>query len=235
MKIFKASTISMVFVLLSINAVAQLSGGGDLNPDLKAPKEAQEKWMDLRVGLSVHWGPSSLGGEEISWSRSRQIPKETYDNYYKEFAPVKFDADEWARLMKRWGIKYMAPTAKHHDGFCLWYSDYSDYDMSNAKHRVDIMAELARACKKHDIMLGAYYSNLDWYHPDWAPYNFGGPGPLFEKKEDSPNLERYFKFFENQCIELINKYQQQRELGWSLCHSLVELNQECTSDTNKSV
>jgi len=192
--------------LISNIVTAQLSGGGDLNPDLKAPVESQEMWMDLRVGLSVHWGPSSLGGKEISWSRDRQISKEVYDNYYKEFAPVKFDANEWAQLMKRWGIKYMAPTAKHHDGFCLWYSDYSDYDMSNAAFKVDIMEELAKACKQHNIMLGAYYSNLDWYHPDWAPYQYGGPGPLFEKKEDSPNLERYFKFFEEQCVELITKY-----------------------------
>lgn len=196
----------LMVATISMATFAQLSGGGDLNPDLKAPKAAQEKWMDLRVGLSVHWGPSSLGGEEISWSRDRIIPKETYDNYYKEFAPVKFDADEWAQLMNRWGIKYMAPTGKHHDGFCLWFSDFTDYDMENAKLKVDLMDELAKACKKHNIMFGSYYSNLDWYHPDWAPYQFGGPGPLFEKQADSPNLDRYFKFFENQCVELIEKY-----------------------------
>ncbi|QZT38869.1 alpha-L-fucosidase [Halosquirtibacter xylanolyticus] len=196
----------LIVSIFSTTAFSQLSGGGDLNPDLKAPKKAQEKWMDLRVGLSVHWGPSSLGGEEISWARDRKIPKEVYDNYYKSFAPTKFNAEEWASLMKRWGIKYMAPTAKHHDGFCLWYSDYTPYDMESAKYKVDIMKELSKACKRHHIMLGAYYSNLDWYHPDWAPYNFGGPGPLIKKQNDSPNLERYFTFFENQCLELINKY-----------------------------
>lgn len=194
------------FILFFGMANAQLSGGGDLNPDLSPPKEAQEKWMDLRVGLSVHWGPSSLGGEEISWSRQSIIPKEVYDNYYKAFTPDKFDAEEWAKLMNRWGIKYMAPTAKHHDGFCLWFSDYSEYDMENAGLQIDLMKELAEACKKYDIMFGAYYSNLDWYHPDWAPYQYGGPGPLFEKRPDSPNLDRYFKFFENQCIELIENY-----------------------------
>ena len=196
----------VLFTLISISVNAQLSGGGDLNPDLKAPKEAQEKWMDLRIGLSVHWGPSALGAEEISWSRHSKIPKETYDNYYKEFNPDKFDANEWSKLMKRWGIKYMAPTAKHHDGFCLWFSDYTEYDMENAKLKIDIMAELAKACKKHNIMFGSYYSNLDWYHPDWYPYLYGGPGELFERYEDTPNLERYYKFFENQVVELIEKY-----------------------------
>lgn len=199
----------LLFIVLNLSqteAFAQLSGGGDLNPDLKAPAEAQERWMDLRIGLSVHWGPSSHGGEEISWSRNSKIKKEVYDNYYKEFAPDKFDAKEWAQLMKRWGVRYMAPTAKHHDGFCLWYSYYTDYDMENAKLKVDIMKELAKACKKEDIMFGAYYSNLDWYHPDWYPYQYGGPGPLFEQYDDTPNLERYFKFFENQVVELIDNY-----------------------------
>jgi len=202
----KYGVLFIVCLLLAVPARAQLSGGGDLNPDLKAPKEAQEKWMDMRIGLSVHWGPSSLGGEEISWSRHSKIPKDTYDNFYKEFAPTKFNAVEWAELMTRWGIKYISPTAKHHDGFCLWYSDYTDYDMEHAKYKVDIMAELSKACKQHNIMFGSYYSNLDWYHPDWAPYQYGGPGPLFEKKSDSPNLNRYFSFFENQVLELINKY-----------------------------
>ena len=79
-KFLEMKTQKLVFVFLFVwSAVnAQLSGGGDLNPDLKAPKESQEKWMDLRVGLSVHWGPSSLGGEEISWSRDRIIPKEIH-------------------------------------------------------------------------------------------------------------------------------------------------------------
>lgn len=183
-----------------------LSGGGDLNPDLKAPAEAQQKWLDLRVGLSVHWGPSSLGGKEIGWSRSKQIPVEEYDNFYKRFNPDKFDAEEWCRLMKRWGIRYISPTAKHHDGFALWFSDYSDYDMEQAARKVDILAELKQACHKYGIVLGAYYSNIDWYHPDWTPNMYGGPGILFERHPDSPNPERYFQYMEKQVTELIRKY-----------------------------
>lgn len=189
-----------------INIPSVLSGGGNLNLDLKAPKEAQERWQDMRVGLSVHWGPSSLGGKEIGWSRGKKIPAATYDQFYKQFNPDKFDAEEWCRLMKRWGMRYISPTAKHHDGFALWFSDYSDYDMENAARKVDILAELKKACNKYDIVLGAYYSNIDWYHPDWYPNEYGGPGPLFEKQEDSPNLDRYFKYMENQVCEMIEKY-----------------------------
>ncbi len=197
---------SVVATSRAQNTDGPLSGGGDLNPDMKVPYEAQQELLDLRVGLSVHWGPSSLGGKEISWSRGAIIPRETYDSFYKEFNPTKFDADEWCELMKRWGVKFISPTAKHHDGFALWFSDYSDYDMEQAVRKIDIMAELKRACDKHGIMLGAYYSNLDWFHPDWAPYQYGGPGDFFPKQADSPNPERYFKYMEDQVIELIEKY-----------------------------
>lgn len=189
-----------------VSVAAQLSGGGDLNPDLKAPEHSQKKWQDMRVGLSVHWGPSSLGGKEIGWSRGTQIPKEEYDNFYKSFNPSKFDADEWCELAKRWGIRYISPTSKHHDGFSIWFSDYSEYDMENAAYPIDIMDELKKACGRHGIMLGAYYSNIDWYHPDWAPYSHGGPGTMFPTQDDSPNLPRYFKYMEDQVCELIRKY-----------------------------
>ena len=206
--------IIIVLTCLSyLSSFSQLSGGGDLNPDLKSPKKAQEAWQDLKIGLSVHWGPSSIGGKEISWARgegasfTEAVDKETYDNFYKEFAPINFDAEKWVGLMKQWGIKYMAPTGKHHDGFALWFSDYSEYDMENAKLKIDIMKELSQACKKNDIMFGSYYSNLDWYHPDWHPYQHGGPGELFEVYDDTPNLDRYITYLENQVIELIEKYE----------------------------
>jgi alpha-L-fucosidase len=78
--------------------------------------------------------------------------------------------------------------------------------MENAKLKIDIMKELSEACKKNDIMFGSYYSNLDWYHPDWHPYQHGGPGELFEVYDDTPNIDRYFEYMENQVIELIEKY-----------------------------
>lgn len=189
-------------------AMAQtvLSGGGDLNPDLKTSAEALKKWQDLRVGICVHWGPSSLGGKEIGWSRGTSIPAAVYDEYYKSFNPDRFDAEEWCRLMKRWGMRYLSPTSKHHDGFSIWFSDYSEYDMEATPGKRDIMGELKKACDRHGIMLGAYYSNLDWYHPDWAPYSHGNPGPLFPKQADSPNLPRYFEYMANQVCELIDKY-----------------------------
>ncbi len=187
-------------------AQTKLSGGGELNPDLKTSVEALKRWQDMRVGMCVHWGPSSLSGREIGWSRGTSVPVAVYDSLYLRFDPVRFDADEWCRLMKRWGMRYLSPTAKHHDGFSIWRSDYSDYDMENTPSGRDLMAELKEACDRHGIVLGAYYSIIDWYHPDWKPYEHGGPGPLIPKRGDSPDPERYFDYMANQVCELIDRY-----------------------------
>ena len=192
--------------LVPATAQTVLTGGGELNPDLKTSVEALKKWQDLRVGMCVHWGPSSLSGKEIGWSRGTSVPVSTYDSLYLRFNPERFDADQWCRLMKRWGMRYLSPTSRHHDGFSIWFSDYSEYDMENTPAKRDLMAEMKAACDHHGIMFGAYCSNLDWYHPDWAPYSHGGPGPLFPKQEDSPNLPRYFEYMANQVCELIDKY-----------------------------
>ena len=191
---------------VSIRESHKLSGGGDLNTDLEFPYDAQQKFLDNKIGLSIHWGPSSLGGKEIGWSRHFEIEKEVYDNFYKDFNPTRFDAQKWCELFKRWGIRYLAPTSKHHDGFALWFTKYSPYDMEATPYKVDIMKELQKACKVNDISFGAYYSILDWHHPDWTPNERGGAGTIIAAQSDSPNLDRYYKYMEDQVMELIEDY-----------------------------
>jgi alpha-L-fucosidase len=205
-----AALVFLAVVLLSDPVLAQ--GGGDLNPDLKTDTEALARFLDLRVGLSIHWGPSSQSGYEISWSRGthganqRQlIPVATYDQLYRTFNPTGFNADEWARLAKRWGLRYVLPTGKHHDGFALWFSRYSPYTMAATPFKRDIMKELGDACRKNGLVFGSYYSDLDFYHPDWQPYE-PEPGPLFPRFPDTPNLERYLTYMKNQLTELIRDY-----------------------------
>jgi alpha-L-fucosidase len=183
-------------------------------------RSAVERFQDAKVGLSIHWGPSSLGGYEISWSRGKEIPVERYDQFYRSFNPVKFDADVWCRFMKDAGFRYVVPTAKHHDGFGLWFSKVSDYDMENTPFHRDLMRELSAACRRHGIHFGVYYSILDWYHPDWPENKHGGPGPLFARKPDAPNLARYLDYMRAQCGELIRDYGAeliQFDGGWDAC------------------
>ncbi|MEX0324143.1 MAG: alpha-L-fucosidase [Puniceicoccaceae bacterium] len=181
-------------------------GGGDLNPGIHANRDSLEAFQDMRVGLSIHWGPSSLGGKEISWARGTDIPRETYDAYYKEFRPVNFNAREWVTLAKAGGMRYISLTSKHHDGFSLWFSSVTDYDMESTPLKRDIVRELADACSEAGIVFGSYYSIIDWYHPDYHPQSHGGPGELIPAKADAPVFERYLRFMKTQLRELIVDY-----------------------------
>jgi alpha-L-fucosidase len=135
-----------------------------------------EWWAEGRFGLFIHWGPVSLKETEISWSRANSNPKcpnkgdipvEVYDNLYRNFNPTNFNAAEWVRLAKAAGTKYMVLTAKHCDGFLLWPSQASDYNIANAPFQRDICAELARAARKQHMRVGWYFSPMDWRDPDF--------------------------------------------------------------------
>jgi alpha-L-fucosidase len=193
---------------LAMPAFAQAAkpGGGDLNPGLYTHPQSIKKFEDMKVGLSVHWGPSALGGKEISWARNKEIPTATYDNFYKEFNPTKFNAQNWMQLMKDGGMKYIILTSKHHDGFALWPSKYTDYDMANTPSKRDLVREISTAAKKNGIVFGSYYSIIDWYHPDYSPNEHGGPGPLIKAQADSPNFDRYVEFMKGQLRELVVDY-----------------------------
>lgn len=167
----------------------------------KAPQEAVEKWKDLRFGMFIHWGPVSLTGHEIGWSRGGQTPIEEYDKLYKKFNPVKFDADEWVRVAKAAGMKYIILTTKHHDGFCLWNSKYTEYDIAGSPFRRDVVGELSAACKKAGLGFGTYYSVCDWWHP---LYTHGGRAGTVENKES--DLGKYIEYLQQQTTELINNY-----------------------------
>jgi len=132
-------------------------------------------WRESRFGMFIHWGPVSIKGTEISWSRGGErrgikgkgeIPVEVYDSLYKQFNPVKFRADEWVSIARSAGMKYMVLTAKHCDGFCLWHSSVDEYSIANTPFKRDVCGELADAAHKAGMRLGWYYSPMDWRDPD---------------------------------------------------------------------
>ncbi len=172
---------------------------------LQAPEKDMQWWRDAKFGLFVHWGPVSLKGTEVSWSRGGErrcffregtgkIPVEEYDNLYKRFNPTSFDADQWVRIAKNAGMKYLVFTTKHHDGFCMFDSKLTDYKITNAPFKRDIVRELADACHKGGIGLGFYYSPADWHHPDFR----NGP----------KRHARYLRYMHGQLDELCSKYGQ---------------------------
>jgi alpha-L-fucosidase len=163
-------------------------------------------WQDARFGMFIHWGPVSLKGTEIGWSRGKQVPAQEYDNLYKSFNPLKFSAEEWVDIAKDAGMKYIVLTAKHHDGFCLWDTKTTDYNIMNTPFGRDVVKELAEACKKEGIVFCTYYSILDWYHPDYNNFGTqGGPGYQLHAGQQ-PDMERYNKYLKTHMNELIQKY-----------------------------
>jgi alpha-L-fucosidase len=203
-------------------ALASLTGGcsdgfafGATEKKPLTKDERMEWWRDARFGLFVHWGLYSVPAGTYKGKRidgigewimnSAKIPISEYEKYADAFNPVGFDADEWVRLVKQAGMKYIVITSKHHDGFCLWDSKVTDWDIMDATpFKRDILAELAQACKKHKIKLCFYHSIMDWHHPDaqaafYPNYN--------DTKRSNPDFERYVEtYMKPQLAELLANY-----------------------------
>jgi alpha-L-fucosidase len=171
---------------------------GDL---LTVKPEAVEAWKDMRFGMFICWGPVSLTGQEIGWSRGNQTPIKEYDDLYKKWNPDKFDAREWVKVAKNTGARYIVFLLKHHDGFCLWNTKQTDYNIMNGPFKRDITKELAAACREQGIGFVPYYSTCDWHHPDFPVTSPGG-----SVKRPNSNLDRYTDYLEAQVKELVTGY-----------------------------
>jgi alpha-L-fucosidase len=170
---------------------------------LKTPKAVMDQFMDKRFGMFIHFGPVTQRGTEIGWSRNDQVSEEDYDNLYHEFNPVLFNADAWVKAAKDAGMKYLTITAKHHDGFLLWPSAYSDYNVSKSPFKRDIVGELAKACKKQGITFCIYMTVLDWHDQDYPIDNPHHP-EVNARKGDITAFKTRMK---NELKEVITKYQ----------------------------
>ncbi len=162
------------FVLVMLAACARADDA--VAPAPRPYPEHLQWWAEARFGIFVHWGPVSLKGTEISWSRANTnpecpnrgpIPAEEYDNLYKSFNPVRFDADEWIGIARAAGAKYLVLTAKHCDGFLLWHSQTSDYHIGQTPFQRDVCAELVQAARRQQFRIGWYFSPMDWRDPDF--------------------------------------------------------------------
>jgi len=158
-------------------------------------------WREARFGMFVHWGPVALRGTEIGWSRGNPVPEAEYDSLYRRFDPRGFDARAWARLARESGMRYLVLTTKHHDGFCLWDSALTEYDVMSTPFARDVTRELADACRAEGLVFGAYHSICDWRHPD---YPLGSPGG--KTRKPAPDMERYVRSLKGQLAELLQRY-----------------------------
>lgn len=129
------------------------------------------KWFtEARFGMFIHWGLYAIPARG-EWVRSQErLSNEDYQQYFEEFNPTKYDPKAWARVAKAAGQKYVVMTSKHHDGFCLFDSQLTDYKATNTPAKRDLIKEYVEAFRGEGLRVGFYYSLLDWHHPDYPAY-----------------------------------------------------------------
>jgi alpha-L-fucosidase len=167
-------------------------------------------WREARFGLFIHWGLYAIPAGEWNgkteygeWIRtSAQIPLEEYDKFVAPFNPVKFNAEEWVQMAKDAGMKYIVITSKHHDGFGLFDSKQTDFDVMSAPFKRDVLKELSDACRKAGVKMCWYHSIMDWHHPDYLPRRD------WEKNRSTQgaNFDRYGQYMKAQLKELLTNY-----------------------------
>lgn len=209
----KAIMFSIGFLLTGFNyAIAQTKEPIPLKYGAqhigKRQDEAMQHWRSNRFGQFIHWGLYAIPGgiwqgKTYNYAAeflksSAHISSATWDSLMYQFNPTKFDAKAWAKMAKDMGVKYMTITTKHHEGFCMWPSKYTDFNISNTPFKRDILKELVEAYNAVGIDVHFYYSVLDWHHPDWR-YDI-------KNEQDSVAFQRYLQYAFNQLKELATNY-----------------------------
>ena len=176
-------------------------------------------WREARFGMFIHWGIYAVPAGEYQGKRAKDIgewimswaniPRAEYVKFAPQFNPVKFDAAEWVRIAKDAGMKYIVITSKHHDGFTMYDSAVTDYDIVDATpYKKDPMRALADECKRQGIRLAFYYSIMDWHHPSQyvdAPGKDPTAGNRLTKMREGRKQE-YVNYMKAQLRELVTKY-----------------------------
>jgi alpha-L-fucosidase len=180
-------------------------------PETRAQHDARMQWWrEARFGLFIHWGLYAIPAGEWNgkteygeWIRtSAQIPLEEYDKFAAQFNPIQFNAEEWVQMAKDAGMKYIVITSKHHDGFGLFDSKQTDFDVMSTPFQRDILKELSAACHKAGIKICWYHSIMDWHHPDYLPRREWEK----DRSAQGAQFDRYVEYMKAQIKELLTNY-----------------------------
>ncbi len=176
--------------------------------------QAMQKWRENRFGQFIHWGLYAIPGGVWEGKTypyaseflkgSAKIATSTWDSLIHQFDIPKYNPKEWAMIAKNMGVKYVTITTKHHEGFCLWPSEYTDFDIENTPYKKDLLREFVDAYTAVGIDVNLYYSVLDWHHPDWR-YDI-------KNDEDKAAFERFKEFTKSQLVELVTRYPEAKGL-----------------------
>lgn len=169
-----------------------------------------EWWTDARFGMFIHWGIYAQAARHEWIKKHERISDEKYQNYFDVFDPDLFDPIEWAKKAKAAGMKYAVITSKHHDGFCMFESAYTDYNVMNTPYGEDIIKQWVEAFRAEGLGIGFYYSLIDWHHPDFTIDRVHPQSVSTQEEYDKLNENRdmsvYRQFLKNQVREILTKY-----------------------------
>ena len=179
-----------------------------LNYEVRKTPGNTEWFVHDRFGMFIHWGLYALPARHEWIKNLEKITEEKYQKYFEYFDPDMYDPREWARAAKKAGMKYAVLTTKHHEGFCLFDSAYTDYKATNTKAGRDLVREYVDAFRAEGLKVGFYYSLIDWHHPDF-PID-----PLHPRRDDDNidelnkgrDIRRYAEYMRNQVTELLTNY-----------------------------
>ena len=206
--------------LFLICFTAQLAFSQDKKIFNETPQQKAERlkwWTDARFGMFIHWGLYSLPARHEWVKNYERITDSAYQKYFDHFNPDEFDPVKWAKEAKAAGMKYAVLTTKHHEGFCLFDSKYTDYKATNTKAHRDLVKEFVNAFRAQGIKIGFYYSLLDWHYPDYtiddahpqrAPdgLNDEQKAAYYARVNKGRDMKKYQQYLKNQVTELLTNY-----------------------------
>ncbi|WP_413669169.1 alpha-L-fucosidase [Mucilaginibacter sp. Mucisp86] len=200
----------LMFVLLMAPSVfAQKMIGTETD----AQKEKRMQWWkDDRFGMFIHWGLYSQAARHEWVKHNEKIDNAGYQKYFDQFNPDLFDPQKWAKQAKAAGMKYAVLTTKHHEGFCLFDSKFTDYKAPNTKAKRDLVREYVNAFRAQGLKVGFYYSLLDWHHPQYTIDEIHPQSPAdksdasYAKLNKGRDMAKYRQYMRDQITELLTKY-----------------------------
>jgi len=167
-------------------------------------------WTEARFGMFIHWGLYSMAARHEWLKKIEEITDEDYQKYFELFDPDLYDPTEWAQMAKQVGMKYFVITTKHHEGFCLWDSKYTEYKATNTSYGKDLIKPMVQAFRNEGLRVGFYYSLLDWHHPEYS-VDYHHPmyqNEEFKQKTKHRNVKKYAEYLRNQVRELLTEFGQ---------------------------
>jgi alpha-L-fucosidase len=202
----------IAFLITSLIFIINLSAQSQnlFNETAEQKKERMAWWVNDRFGMFIHWGLYSLPARH-EWVRNKeQISNEDYQKYFDNFNPDLYNPREWAKTAKAAGMKYAVITTKHHEGFTLFDSKFTNYKSTKTAYGKDLLREWVDAFRAEGIKIGFYYSLIDWYHPDFTvdyihPLRTSDKAKLAELNKGR-DMNKYREYLHNQVRELMTNY-----------------------------